>query len=73
MSQTWVPDNSAKRENDPSLAITPGVWFRTGTPAMLITLIVSSLAFLLILRFLQQSALEWINFRPNSMVEHLSV
>jgi Na+/H+ antiporter NhaD/arsenite permease-like protein len=40
-----ISERLAKRENDPSLAITPGVWFRTGTPAMLVTLIVSSLVF----------------------------
>jgi len=40
-----ISERLAKRENDPSLAITPGVWFRTGTPAMLVTLIVSSVVF----------------------------
>jgi Na+/H+ antiporter NhaD/arsenite permease-like protein len=40
-----ISERLAKRENDPSLAITPGIWFRKGTPAMLVTLIVSSLVF----------------------------
>jgi len=40
-----ISERLAKRENDPSLAITPWVWFRSGTPAMLATLIASSLAF----------------------------
>jgi len=40
-----ISERLAKRENDPSLAITPGVWFRKGTPAMLVTLIVASLVF----------------------------
>jgi len=40
-----ISERLAKRENDPSLAITPGVWFRKGTPAMLVTLVVSSLVF----------------------------
>jgi Na+/H+ antiporter NhaD/arsenite permease-like protein len=40
-----ISERLAKRENDPSLAITPGIWFRTGTPAMLVTLIISSLVF----------------------------
>jgi hypothetical protein len=40
-----ISERLAKKENDPSLAITPWVWFRTGTPAMLVTLIVSSLVF----------------------------
>jgi len=40
-----ISERLAKRENDPSLALTPGVWFRKGTPAMLVTLIVSSVVF----------------------------
>jgi Na+/H+ antiporter NhaD/arsenite permease-like protein len=37
-----ISERLAKREKDPSLAITPGLWFRKGTPAMLVTLIVCS-------------------------------
>ena len=40
-----ISERLAKNENDPSLAITPWVWFRYGTPAMLATLIVCSLIF----------------------------
>jgi len=40
-----ISERLAKRENDSSLAITPGVWFRYGTPAMLATLLVCSLVF----------------------------
>jgi Na+/H+ antiporter NhaD/arsenite permease-like protein len=40
-----ISERLAKSENNPSLAITPGLWFRKGTPAMLVTLIVSSLVF----------------------------
>jgi len=40
-----ISERLAKQENDPSLAITPGLWFRKGTPAMLVTLVMSSLAF----------------------------
>lgn len=40
-----ISERLAKRENDPSLAITPWVWFRYGTPAMIATLIVCSLIF----------------------------
>lgn len=40
-----ISERLAKQENDRSLAITPGLWFRKGTPAMLVTLIMSSLAF----------------------------
>ena len=40
-----ISERLARRENDPSLAITPGLWLRKGTPAMLATLVVSSLVF----------------------------
>jgi Na+/H+ antiporter NhaD/arsenite permease-like protein len=40
-----ISERLAKRENDPSLAITPWIWFRYGTPAMLVTLIVCSVIF----------------------------
>jgi len=40
-----ISERLAKRENDPSLAITPWIWFRYGTPAMIATLIASSLVF----------------------------
>ena len=40
-----ISERLAKRENDPSLAITPWIWFRYGTPAMIVTLIVCSVIF----------------------------
>ena len=40
-----ISERLARTEGDPSLAITPGIWFRKGTPAMLATLVVSSLVF----------------------------
>lgn len=40
-----ISERLAKRENDPSLAITPWIWFRYGTPAMIATLIMCSLIF----------------------------
>ena len=40
-----ISERLAKRENDPSLAITPWVWFKYGSPAMLATLVVCSLVF----------------------------
>jgi Na+/H+ antiporter NhaD/arsenite permease-like protein len=40
-----ISERLAKNENDPSLAITPWVWFRYGTPAMIATLIMCSLIF----------------------------
>jgi len=39
-----LTERLAIRENDPSLRITPGLWFRKGTPVMILTLIVCSLA-----------------------------
>ncbi len=38
-----ISERLAREENDPSLAITPGLWFRKGTPAMLATLVTSSI------------------------------
>jgi Na+/H+ antiporter NhaD/arsenite permease-like protein len=40
-----ISERMAKRENDPSLAITPWVWFRYGTPVMIATLIMCTLVF----------------------------
>jgi len=40
-----LSERLAREKNDPSLAITPGLWFRKGTPVMIITLIISSLIF----------------------------
>ncbi len=46
-----LSERLAKKENDPSLAITPYVWFRKGTPAMIATLIASTIVFLLFFDF----------------------
>lgn len=46
-----LSERIAKDANDPSLAITPGVWFRKGTPAMILTLITSSVVFWLYFDF----------------------
>lgn len=40
-----ISERLARKENDPSLAITPWVWFKYGTPTMLATLIASTLVF----------------------------
>jgi Na+/H+ antiporter NhaD/arsenite permease-like protein len=40
-----ISERLAKNENDPSLAITPWIWFRYGTPAMIATLIICSIIF----------------------------
>jgi len=37
-----ISERLAREENDPSLAITPGMWFRKGTPVMLVTLCVAT-------------------------------
>jgi len=52
-----ISERLAKRENDPSLAITPWIWFRYGTPAMIATLIVCSLIFYFFFDFYDQSVI----------------
>jgi Na+/H+ antiporter NhaD/arsenite permease-like protein len=37
-----LSERIARERNDPSLAITPGLWFRKGTPAMLLTLVTTT-------------------------------
>ncbi len=37
-----VSERLAREENDPSLAITPGLWIRKGSPVMLLTLVVAT-------------------------------
>ena len=37
-----ISERLAREENDPSLAITPGLWFRKGTPVMLVSLLVAT-------------------------------
>jgi len=49
-----ISERLAKRENDHSLAITPGLWFRKGTPAMLVTLVIASLVFYFFFPFFNQ-------------------
>jgi len=46
-----ISERLAKNENNPSLAITPWVWFKFGTPAMLMTLVACSLVFWLFFGF----------------------
>ncbi len=40
-----ISERLAREENDRSLAITPGLWFRKGSPVMLGTLVVSTVIF----------------------------
>ncbi|HZF30288.1 MAG TPA: SLC13 family permease [Gammaproteobacteria bacterium] len=42
-----ISERLARERGDPSLAITPGAWFRKGTPATLASLIVASIVFVL--------------------------
>ncbi len=40
-----ISERLARQENDPSLRITPYMWFRKGTPVMLGTLVISTILF----------------------------
>jgi Na+/H+ antiporter NhaD/arsenite permease-like protein len=40
-----ISERLARQENDPSLRITPYGWFKTGTPVMLLTLVVATIVF----------------------------
>ncbi len=40
-----ISERLAREKGDPSLAITPGLWFRKGTPAMIVTLIACTIVF----------------------------
>ncbi|GMR21681.1 MAG: ArsB/NhaD family transporter [Gammaproteobacteria bacterium] len=46
-----LSERIAKEENDPSLAITPGLWFKKGTPAMILTLTTSTIVMWLFFSF----------------------
>lgn len=46
-----ISERLAREQSDPSLAITPLVWFRTGTPMMLLSLVVASALFWLFFDF----------------------
>ncbi len=46
-----ISERLARDENDPSLRITPYLWFRKGTPVMLGTLVVSTILFVMFFDF----------------------
>jgi len=46
-----ISERLAREQNDRSLAITPGLWFRKGTPVMIGTLIASTIIFALFFDF----------------------
>jgi len=52
-----ISERLAKRENDPSLAITPWTWIRYGIPTMIATLIMCSLIFYFFFDFYDQSVI----------------
>jgi Na+/H+ antiporter NhaD/arsenite permease-like protein len=41
-----ISERLAREKNDQSLAITPGIWFRKGTPVMILTLVTSTIIFI---------------------------
>ena len=47
-----ISERLARAENDPSLRITPGLWFRKGLPVMLLTLMLSTIFFIIFWDFL---------------------
>ena len=49
-----VSERLAREQNDPSLAITPSLWFRKGTPAMLASLVAGSIVFVLFFEYFEQ-------------------
>ena len=46
-----ISERLAREQNDRSLAITPGLWFRKGSPVMLLTLVISTFVFWLFFDF----------------------
>jgi Na+/H+ antiporter NhaD/arsenite permease-like protein len=46
-----LSERLAQKERNPALAITPGLWFRKGTPAMLVTLVVCTILMYLFFDF----------------------
>ena len=49
-----LSERIAKDNNDPGLAITPGLWFKKGTPAMIVTLVTSTVIMWLFFDFFSQ-------------------
>ena len=46
-----ISERLARQENDPSLRITPYVWFRKGTPIMLLTMVVATILMIVFWEF----------------------
>ena len=49
-----ISERLAREQNDRSLAITPGLWFRKGSPVMLLTLVISTFVFWFFFDFFAQ-------------------
>ena len=49
-----ISERLARNENDPSLRITPGLWFKKGLPVMLLTLVLSTIFFIIFWDFLSR-------------------
>jgi Na+/H+ antiporter NhaD/arsenite permease-like protein len=49
-----LSERIARERGDPSLAITPGLWFRKGTPAMILTLVTSTIVMWLFFGFFER-------------------
>ncbi len=49
-----ISERLARNENDPSLRITPGLWFKKGLPVMLLTLVLSTIFFIVFWDFLSR-------------------
>jgi Na+/H+ antiporter NhaD/arsenite permease-like protein len=50
-----ISEKMAKDQGDPSLAITPGLWFRKGLPVMLITLVICTVIMTAFFSFFENS------------------
>ena len=50
-----ISEKMAKDQGDPSLAITPGLWFRKGLPVMLITLVICTIIMTTFFPFFEHS------------------
>lgn len=49
-----ISERLAREQNDKSLAITPGLWFKKGTPAMIVSLIAGSIVFFLFFEYFER-------------------
>ena len=49
-----ISERLARQENDPSLRITPLLWFKKGLPVMLLTLVISTIFFIIFWDFLSK-------------------